>query len=333
MTKRLIFLLTLIFSLPFCDTLQAQNGLIAHYKLDGTARDTSGNGHHGFVRGSPTTVPDRNGNPNSAYYFDGQNDHLAIPYHVDLQPTDAVTLSLWAHNEDWTKLIPFSGLAGCTESGGYSLYIYEGSSSSDIWGYVRRGGSYANTKYWLANLDTGWHHFAVTYNKNNFGQSISTLYIDGIKEKTNNLASVNPIEYKYQNAFIIGAEAGPTSLPEGDYYKGAIDEVMIFDRVLSDQEIMMLFGGSSDLFFAGGDSESLTVFPNPGNGILSIELKGSENFRPAVLSVIDAMGRQVYLEPYLNLDQANSIDKLKKGCLLESLLSNFNPQIKDIETQ
>jgi hypothetical protein len=44
------------------------SGLIAYYPFDGNAHDESGYGNHGIIHGS-TLVPDRCGNPDSAYFL------------------------------------------------------------------------------------------------------------------------------------------------------------------------------------------------------------------------------------------------------------------------
>ena len=53
------------------------NGLVAYYPFDGNASDMSGNGNHGTVNGA-TLVPDKEGNENSAFYFDGVNDYIDL---------------------------------------------------------------------------------------------------------------------------------------------------------------------------------------------------------------------------------------------------------------
>ncbi|HHZ64986.1 MAG TPA: hypothetical protein EYN51_05735, partial [Flavobacteriales bacterium] len=52
-----------------------QNGLVVQYPFCGNANDESGNGYHCTVNGATLTT-DRFGNLNSAYSFDGVDDHL-----------------------------------------------------------------------------------------------------------------------------------------------------------------------------------------------------------------------------------------------------------------
>ena len=51
--------------------------LIAWYPFTGNAQDHSGNNLHGNVSGAKLT-PDSTGTPNTAYFFDGNNDHIRV---------------------------------------------------------------------------------------------------------------------------------------------------------------------------------------------------------------------------------------------------------------
>ena len=59
------------------------DGLVAHYPFNGNANDESGNGNHGTVYGA-ALVDDKDGNPDSAYGFDGIDDYIdcGVPSYV-----------------------------------------------------------------------------------------------------------------------------------------------------------------------------------------------------------------------------------------------------------
>lgn len=54
------------------------NGLVAYYPFNGNPSDASGGRINGIVRGAQLTQ-DRFGNPNSAYYFNGDTAFISIP--------------------------------------------------------------------------------------------------------------------------------------------------------------------------------------------------------------------------------------------------------------
>ena len=64
---------------------------IAHYPLDGSADDISGHGNHGTVNGATSTT-DRDGIPDRAYEFDGVDNHIFVPTHESLSPTEGIVI-------------------------------------------------------------------------------------------------------------------------------------------------------------------------------------------------------------------------------------------------
>lgn len=68
--------------------------IVAFYPFSGNASDESGHGNHGTVSGA-TLVSDRFGNTNSAYCFDGINDHIRVPNHPSLNFQESITINFW----------------------------------------------------------------------------------------------------------------------------------------------------------------------------------------------------------------------------------------------
>jgi hypothetical protein len=61
---------------------RCQNGLVAWYPFNGNADDASGHGHNGTVYGAQLTT-DRFGKVNSAYQFNGANCYIEVPNPAD----------------------------------------------------------------------------------------------------------------------------------------------------------------------------------------------------------------------------------------------------------
>ena len=55
------------------------SGLLAYYPFNGNANDESGNGNNGTVNEAILSA-DRNGNANSSYSFDGDNDYITTNF-------------------------------------------------------------------------------------------------------------------------------------------------------------------------------------------------------------------------------------------------------------
>ena len=85
------------FSVNWVKAGTVDEGLVAYWPMDGNAEDASGNGNDGTVSGA-TLVEDRNGNTNSAYYFDGVNDMINIGNNV--KPAFPISVSVWFKDGD-----------------------------------------------------------------------------------------------------------------------------------------------------------------------------------------------------------------------------------------
>jgi len=75
-------------------SLSQTGSLIAYYPFTGNANDASGHGNNGTVSGA-TLVPDRNGNPNGAYFFDGSSSFIQIPNSPSLNFQNAISINFW----------------------------------------------------------------------------------------------------------------------------------------------------------------------------------------------------------------------------------------------
>ena len=76
-TIKLIFLFLLMSLFSMAQSIDLKNGLVGYYPFNGNANDESGNRNNGSVIGASLTS-DRNGNPNSAYFFNGRSDYISI---------------------------------------------------------------------------------------------------------------------------------------------------------------------------------------------------------------------------------------------------------------
>ncbi len=68
--------------------------LAAYYPFNGNANDASGNNNNGTVYGA-TLTSDRLGNPNDAYYFNGQTSYIQVPNSSSLNFQNSITINFW----------------------------------------------------------------------------------------------------------------------------------------------------------------------------------------------------------------------------------------------
>ena len=125
-------------------------GLIAYYPFNGNANDMSGNGNNGSVAGA-TLSEDRFGNPDSAYYFDG-NDYINIGQLPQLQGAQGITVSCWVRRTSSNRYDGFVGKWYTTPASTNNVFLlYNGENDASYCnasGFLNKGAfavSYGNT--------------------------------------------------------------------------------------------------------------------------------------------------------------------------------------------
>ena len=209
-------------------------GLLAFYPFNSNANDVSGNNNNGTVNGA-TLSTDRKGNANSAYYFDGNDNITLNQKFLD----GAFTLSLWIKV---TETQPGSGGAifsngvihGNWGDGFSSAIAPDNTYFSFEKNTTNIGFSFSNSTNPLNLNDTYFHHLTYTWDGLS-GANSAKFYIDGNLVASIACASAT-INASMNLMFGYGSDGG------FDYpYKGIIDDVRIYNRVLTGQEITKLF--------------------------------------------------------------------------------------------
>ena len=208
------------------------DGLVAYYPLNGNADDESGNGNHGVVNGA-TLTEDRFGNADSAYYFDGNGDHITVSEN-DLIPygNDSRTVALWIYTTEnsWgtdTHTI-FSYGTGAVGAYAMDMMPYPG-----IQFYTWANGDIDGT---TSNPKTGWIHLAFTFGDNNL-----SAFINGVKISAEHTATLTTT----MTDILIGCEDDYLTCTKSSYL-GKIDDVRIYNRVLSEAEVAQLYEEKND---------------------------------------------------------------------------------------
>nr|WP_321408006.1 LamG-like jellyroll fold domain-containing protein [uncultured Carboxylicivirga sp.] len=243
------------------ESLSIEDGLIAHYPLDANGDDQSVYQHHGTLN-ETTSVTDRFGNTDAALYFDGINDYVRIPDadHLDINNSEPFSVSLWLKQDAEniskyfiSKYNPALGSKGAYGFGtGYTGDAYSWFYFNDEGGKENRGSIELN--------DGNWHHYVAVYKP---GENI-TLYIDNQSDITQTITytgnTINTTD------LLIGCGANISQ-----YFKGSLDDIRIYKRALSTEEINGLYSyvptKNSVLEIPG-----TKVYPNPVNDILHVSI-------------------------------------------------------------
>lgn len=206
------------------------NGLVAYYPFNGNANDESGNGNDGTVDGATLTT-DRDGNTNSAYNFDGINDNISISDSDELSLSQ-FTISAWVdmNNKTSFKIIG----KGVDFSNGEYTFGSTGNNEISIILIDSINGGFRGIKSFFS---TGWLHLVATYDGTvgTNAQNGLKLYQNNILLSTTDLTSGVFQEMRNTiNSVLIG-------LYNGIYANGKIDDVRIYNRVLTTDEITALY--------------------------------------------------------------------------------------------
>ena len=218
----------------FCGVLQAQvnlnNGLVAYYPFNGNANDESGNENNGYIFGASLTA-DRFGKIASAYSFDGVDDKIIVHHSKALNLNYDFSVSFWIKSQGLNSNDQslFLDKADWNNKTGWG-FLDDGQYSSQIIFRVLPGAPQYEVAF-TRNLinDNTWHHL-VGVRKN----GTMTFYLD------NSLMITYSANYNIcTNDLIIGEFKGN----KGD---GKMDDIRIYNRAISVQEINSLFIGFLD---------------------------------------------------------------------------------------
>ncbi|MGA9116468.1 MAG: LamG domain-containing protein [Bacteroidota bacterium] len=216
-------------------------GLMAHYPFDGNTLDVSGNGNHGTAVGT-VPVPDRHGNPAGAIWFDGVDDRVTVPSSPSLHPVNRMTITCWVrvdtmHNnylpvlhkggpERWVPFLANREYALYCKDNLDQLYfqLYAAGDSSGQHFVPSHGCPEDRWVFLAAVIDRVEHYMQITVN------GVPLRAFDSYSGFTPN-----------DDPLTIGAEA-ETSWPDHSPFRGALDDLRLHHRALSEAEIQALAG-------------------------------------------------------------------------------------------
>ncbi len=216
------------------------NGLLAYYPFNGNAKDASGNGVDGNVNGAILTE-DRNGGK-TAYLFDGNSNNITFAKTLDTG-TDNWTMSFWVKVTKLNQLGNFITLGYDDGIRGDGFAVGIGSSAN-----MSAKGSFVNTTY---NGLVSWPQFEMYESTNQWryvvfmrenGISKFMWYEHKMSTPINSSSftaykNVNLIPFK-PTSFTIGS--GTTGGVNPRFFAGAIDDVRIYKRALTLDEIKLM---------------------------------------------------------------------------------------------
>ncbi len=213
-----------------------KNGLVLYMSFAGNMNDLTGFSEPQTIYSSISFVKDRSGNPNGAVYFPNTDyyQNIKIPGNSNnkIVQGDDVTISLWFKLDEGVNSLqkyfftkasddsqPQISLGASTMNqpyfGQYVANLYDGSWTSNLW-----------TNY------SAWHHLVITIDgtTNSFKMYRNGVLVD---TQANSLINIGDTTLDY---FI------------GSNFKGTLDDLRVYRRLLSQSEIQTLYALPGDIY-------------------------------------------------------------------------------------
>jgi hypothetical protein len=271
------------------------NGLVGWWPFNGNANDESGNGNNGTVNGATLTA-DRFGNANKAYSFDGVDDYV-ISNGGNQYLTANLTISFWVNYENVQAytgtILALGSQSSCTWGPYYNDFqpgIGNGSG-------IGCGGQYNGVS---SNLNSNnWYNIiiAVIGNTNN-------VYLNGNYIGNNNNSS--GLGCSSSNLYF-----GVDIFSVAEFFNGKLDDIGIWNRALTQQEISDLYNGNicyqhitvTDTLIINTNlvgfnpvtyQNSIKIFPNPTNDHITINYGNYATLNNYQLRITNSLGQQMF---------------------------------------
>lgn len=215
-----------------------ENGLVGHWTFDGadvttTVTDRSGQGNDGYFIGSATSSAKVIGKLGQALNFDGSDHHIRVDAVANDVQSGSATMSLWFKlasrfdiNSTADQLLFTVSTAASTNDLGLRLEESNGAfqfaTFSTIVDFIN-----STVTSWEANA---WYHVVGVIDTDVGGGQ--RLYVNGILDNSSSVTSRG-------STFATQANIGNTW--SGSPFQGVLDDVRIYNRALSANEVNQLY--------------------------------------------------------------------------------------------
>lgn len=298
-TKKLLLTVTAIIATALSTIAQIipsyvpTNGLVAWYPFNGNANDESGKNNHGINNGA-SLVPDRFGNINKAFDFNGTSNYIDVSDNNTLDLLSTFTISGWYN----------------TTATSANLYTLVGKSRDNTGGtgYVLAYGIPSSTLSlnWGPNIvlnipsaiySSGWHFMVGTSDGSNIKIYMDSVMIQSMSTSPSLINSTASLNIGRENSIL------------GRYFLGKLDDIGIWNRALTQAEITKLYSSNTTGLKEIFEKENINVFPNPAKSKLHIEYNNYTLMNGYTIKITNALGKNIYTssinQPLLDIDLLN----------------------------
>lgn len=215
-------------------------GLLAYYPFNGNFKDSSGNGNNATAMNGAFLTTDFLGRTNSAAGFDGIDDYLIAPRTSKLN-SDSFSISVQVMVNSSNRREAILSRTNIDDASGTVFGLGVSQPTDNRWGFAvtspNQDCSVIHTNDTTIGVHSNppiqpgrWYNITCT-----FGGGIQKIYVDGVLQETNT------------QSFKTAKKCANADLIIGGWWKGdivshdgKIDEVRLYNRVLTDCEIAEL---------------------------------------------------------------------------------------------
>lgn len=221
-------------------TTKLTSGLLAYYPFNGNANDESGNGNTGTVVNGAFFTTDHLGRPNKAAGFDGQNDYIIVQDNGKLTP-DKITISLMVLVNNVNRRHTFVNKVNFSNGTAVSYGLGQSLAATNKFDFATANNTEDCSKTYVYDetniasspeqmLAGRWYSIIAT-----FENGIQKIYVDGVLKSTLN-RNFNTLKKCNTSQFVIGGWWQNDIIS----IDGKLDEIRVYDRVLTDCELTEL---------------------------------------------------------------------------------------------
>lgn len=211
-------------------------GVIGYWPLDGNAEDISGNSNNGIIVGAQHAV-DKDGNPNKAFIFNGRTDYINFRNHTILKPNLPFSFSLWLKSDSDGRNHVFTTNFNDSCYYGFFFLIYNDRRIRMGYGDGEAIGASSNRCKYSANSinSNTWYHIVGVLNDS----TDMDIYINGVNDSGTYAGYGASISYDSGNYNLGRLDTAQNDPPQ--YFIGSLDEIIFFNRALTEQEVQTLY--------------------------------------------------------------------------------------------
>jgi hypothetical protein len=301
------------------------NGLVGYWPFCGNANDESGNGNNGTVNGATLTT-DRFGNADRAYSFDGISNIITTNNFIN--PLVDWSCSFWflSNNSSTFNQQNIVGFGQNSPTFGGPCYQINGgiapvqcpeiNSNLNKMSFSDSTYECGTILYSNQSINNVWYF--VTVKKQS---TVYSLYVNGILINSGNLNNITLTNLSFGNRSQLNFQ----------YFNGKIDDIGVWNRALTQQEITDLYTNNLSANSFESPKELITIYPNPTNSKISIDCSLQSNLIGSQVKISTILGQEIYNSKINQLVTEIQLSSIASSGVYFVQIINAQGQIVDVK--